>query len=51
MQACGVVQIVGSGQLAEPVSADEIAAIQRLMQSGSNYDTYPYHLQEGMMVR
>lgn len=47
----GVVQIIGSGQVAEPIPAHEIAAIQQLMQSGSSYRPYPYHhLQEGMMV-
>jgi transcription antitermination factor NusG len=50
LQAPGVVQIIGSAHVAEPIPADEIVAIQRLMQSGSSYDTYPYHLQEGMMV-
>lgn len=50
LQAPGVVQIIGSARVAEPIPADEIAAIQRLMQSGRSYETYPYHLEEGMMV-
>ena len=50
LQAPGVVQIIGSAHVPEPIPAHEIAAILRLMQSGSSYETYPYHLQEGMMV-
>jgi transcription antitermination factor NusG len=50
LQAPGVVQIIGSAHAAEPIPAQEIAALQRLMQSGHNYETYPYHLQEGMIV-
>ena len=50
IQASGVVQIVGSGHVAEPIPADEIAAIQRLTQLGDRYETYPYGLQEGMSV-
>lgn len=50
LQAPGVVQIIGSAHVAEPIPTHEIAAIQRLMQSGSSYETYPYHLQEGMIV-
>lgn len=40
LQAPGVVQIIGSAHAAEPIPAQEIAALQRLMQSG----------QEGMIV-
>jgi transcriptional antiterminator NusG len=50
IQASGVVEIVGSGQVAEPIPADEVAAIQRLTQSEDRYETYPYDLQEGMRV-
>lgn len=51
LQAPGVMQIVGTAYVAEPIPADDIAAIQRLMQSGSSYRPYPYHVQEGRIVR
>jgi transcriptional antiterminator NusG len=50
IQASGVVQIVGTAHAAEPIPADDIAAIQRLMQSESSYRPYPYHVQEGRIV-
>lgn len=50
LQAPGVVQIIGSAHAAEPIPSQEIAALQRLMQSGHDYETYPYHLKEGMIV-
>src|SRR3982751_6685128 len=50
LQAPGVVQIIGSAHTAESIPPEEIAAIQRLMESGSSYETYPYSLEEGMMV-
>jgi transcriptional antiterminator NusG len=50
LQAPGVVQIVGTAHVAEPIPADDIAAIQRLMQSESSYRPYPYHVQEGRIV-
>lgn len=49
-QAPGVLHVIGSGHVAEPIPANEIAAIQRLMQSESRYEAYPYQIQEGMMV-
>jgi transcriptional antiterminator NusG len=50
LQATGVVQIVGTAHGADPIPTDDIAAIQRLVQSGSSYRPYPYHVQEGRMV-
>jgi transcription antitermination factor NusG len=50
LQAPGVVHIIGSAHAAEPIPAQEMEAIQRLTESGHDYETYPYHLKEGMMV-
>jgi len=45
----GVVQIVGSGDLPEPVWDEEIDALKKLMVSTLSYDAHPY-LREGMAV-
>jgi len=45
----GVVQIVGSGDLPEPVRDEEIDALKKLMVSTLSYDAHPY-LREGMAV-
>lgn len=45
----GVVSIVGSGIKPEPISEEEIAALQMLVDSALSYDAHPY-LQEGMAV-
>ena len=50
LQAPGVVQIIGSAHAAEPIPGHEIAAIQRLTQSGHDYEACPYDLKEGMIV-
>jgi transcription antitermination factor NusG len=50
LQASGVLHIVGTAHVPEPIPAADIAAIQRLMHSGSRYRPYPYHVQEGRMV-
>lgn len=50
LQTSGVVQIVGTAHVAEPIPAYDIAAIQRLMQSGDSYRPYPYVYQEGRIV-
>lgn len=50
LQAPGVVQVIGSAHAPEPIPAQEIAAIRCLMESGRDYETYPYHLKEGMIV-
>lgn len=45
----GVVQIVGSGDLPEPVRDEEIDALKKLMVNTLSYDAHPY-LREGMAV-
>jgi transcription antitermination factor NusG len=45
----GIVNIVGSGNGAEPVRDEEISALKALMASSLPYDTHPY-LREGMAV-
>jgi transcription termination/antitermination protein NusG len=50
LQAPGVMQIVGTAHVAEPIPTDDIAAIQRIMQSGNSYRPYAYHVQEGRIV-
>jgi transcription antitermination factor NusG len=51
LQVPGVVQIIGSGAYAEPIPDEEIAALQRMMQSRETYEPYPYHLVEGTIVQ
>jgi len=46
----GVVQIIGSVHAAVPIPEEEITAIQRLIQSGSHYETCPYHVEKGLRV-
>jgi hypothetical protein len=46
-----VVEIVGTAHVAEPIPADDIAAIQRLIQSESSYRAYPYQVEEGRIVK
>jgi transcription antitermination factor NusG len=45
----GVVEIVGGGQRAEPVSEEEIHSLKTLMAGPLRYDSHPY-LREGMVV-
>jgi transcription antitermination factor NusG len=49
LKAVGVVDVVGISGYAEPLPAEEIEAIQRLVASPLRYDPYPY-LKEGMWV-
>ena len=49
LKAVGVVGVVGINGHAEPLPAEEIEAIQRLVASPLRYDPYPY-LKEGMWV-
>jgi transcription antitermination factor NusG len=51
LQLSGVAQGVGSGMVAEPIPPHDIATIQRLVQSESSYRAYPYHVQEGRIVK
>ena len=46
----GVMRIVGDGRRAVPVSGDEIAAIQRIVNAGAPSEPWPF-LQEGRRVR
>jgi transcription antitermination factor NusG len=46
----GVVQIVGSGKQPHPIADEEIAAIQRMLHSGSEIEPWPY-LKAGQKVR
>ncbi|HEU4685236.1 MAG TPA: UpxY family transcription antiterminator [Nitrospira sp.] len=49
LKTTGVVDIVGGGSRPEPIPEDEIAALQKLMQTVLPYDPHPY-LHEGMLV-
>jgi transcription antitermination factor NusG len=46
----GVVQIVGAGKHPHPIADEEIAAIQRMLHSGSEIEPWPY-LKAGQKVR
>ena len=50
LQTPGVVQILSEGGKPMPIPEDQIAAIERLVESGLTYDPYPY-LKEGTFVR
>lgn len=50
LQTGGVVNFVANSEGPVPVEEEQIQAIQRVLESGVNYDPYPY-VKEGMRVR
>jgi transcription termination/antitermination protein NusG len=49
LQTSGVVTLVGNGSDPMPIPEEQIASIQKLVDSGIRYDPYPY-LKEGTRV-
>jgi transcription antitermination factor NusG len=49
LQTPGVVQILSEGSKPMPIPEEQIVSIQKLVESGLNYDPYPY-LKEGTLV-
>jgi len=49
LQTPGVAQILSEGSKPMPIPEEQIVSIQKLVESGLNYDPYPY-LKEGTLV-
>lgn len=50
LQTPGVIQVIGSATVAEPIPEEEILSLQRVVQHSTEYESWPYQLEEGTMV-
>jgi transcriptional antiterminator NusG len=50
LQTPGVIQVIGSASVPEPIPDMEIEAMQRVMLHHADSQNWPYHLQEGALI-